>query len=203
LPQYWPVTLTEGRVTLRPLRVRDEAEWHQIRRGASEWFRPWDATKPGGSKETPLNFAQMVRRNRTQAKMGRMLPWAVCYESTLGQESVFAGQLTVSGIAHGSASWGMIGYWISPRWAGRGIIPLAVAMACDYCFQELGLHRLEIAIRPENGNSLAVARKVGFRHEGLRQRYMHVAGDWRDHEMFALHSEEVPSGVVKRLLTGD
>ncbi|MDR1236884.1 MAG: GNAT family N-acetyltransferase [Propionibacteriaceae bacterium] len=194
------MTLTEGRVTLRPLRVRDEQAWSEIRRNAPGWFQPWDATRPRESKEPLLNFAQMVRKYQARAKAGTMLPWGVHYASASGGRPVFVGQVTVSGITSGSASWGMIGYWIGPRWAGQGIIPLAVAMACDHCFQTVGLHRLEIAIRPENSNSLAVARKLGFRHEGRRQRYMHVDGDWRDHEMFALHCEEVPDGLVRRLV---
>ncbi len=79
-----------------------------------------------------------------------------------------------------------------------GIIPTAVAMATDYCFAVLGLHRMEVAIRPENEKSLRVVRKLGFRHEGLRPRYLHIDGEWRDHEIFALHSEEVPGGLLAR-----
>ena len=73
-------------------------------------------------------------------------------------------------------------------------------MACDYCFAALRLHRVEIAIRPENANSVAVVRKLGFRFEGRRPRYMHVDGDWRDHDMYALHREEAPEGVLARYL---
>ena len=130
-----------------------------------------------------------------------MLPWAVEYTPPGGKPR-FVGQVTVGGIVYGSASWAQIGYWIDPAWAGRGIIPTAVAMACDYCFASLRLHRIEIAIRPENTNSLAVVRKLGFRYEGRRTRYMHVDGDWRDHEMFVLHREDVPEGVLNRYLRG-
>ena len=80
-----------------------------------------------------------------------MLPWLVFYEERSNRSRPqLAGQLTVSGIVGGSASWGQIGYWIDERLAGRGIIPTAVALAVDYCFQVMSLHRIEIAIRPEN-----------------------------------------------------
>ena len=80
-----------------------------------------------------------------------MLPWLVFFDEPSGSaEPALAGQLTVSGIVGGSASWGQIGYWVDQRLAGRGIIPTAVALAVDYCFQVIGLHRIEIAIRPEN-----------------------------------------------------
>ena len=92
---------------------------------------------------------------------------------------------------------------MSERFAGRGITPTSVALATDLCFRELGLHRMEICIRPENTASLRVVQKLGFRYEGLRRRFIHIAGDWRDHHAFALVREEVPEGVLQRWLNGD
>ena len=197
----WPVTLQEGPVRLRPVRASDEKAWAEIRRRGEAWFRPWDSSRPPESLEPSVGFTTLMRRFRGRARRGTMLPWAVEYTPE-GDKPRFVGQVTVGGITYGSASWAQIGYWIDPAWAGRGIIPTAVAMACDYCFASLRLHRIEIAIRPENINSLAVVRKLGFRYEGRRPRYMHVDGDWRDHDMFALHAEEVPEGVLNRYLKG-
>ena len=130
-----------------------------------------------------------------------MLPWLVSTTERrprLGRPQL-AGQLTVSGIVGGSASWGQIGYWVDQRLAGRGIIPTAVALAVDYCFAVMRLHRIEIAIRPENERSLRVVEpSCGFRPEGLRPRYLHIDGDWRDHLVFALNAEEVPEGLLQR-----
>jgi ribosomal-protein-alanine N-acetyltransferase len=109
-----------------------------------------------------------------------------------------AGQLNVWGIARGSLSSATIGYWVGERFAGRDITPTCVALATDVCFRELGLHRMEICIRPENKASLRVVEKLGFRYEGLRRRFIHIAGDWRDHYAFALVREEVPGGVLER-----
>ena len=60
------------------------------------------------------------------------------------------------------------------------------------------LHRIEIAIRPENAASLRVVEKLGFRPEGVRPRYLHIDGDWRDHLVFALNAEEAGEGLVRR-----
>lgn len=196
---FWPVRLSHGPVTLRPVRRRDEADWARIRNRSGSWFQPWDSTRPPESPEPGMDFAQLVMTFTGRARHGQMLPWAVEYTPPGETRGVFAGQVTVSGITRGSACWAQVGYWIDPAWAGRGIIPTAVAMACDYCFNVLRLHRIEIAIRPENANSLAVVRKLGFRYEGRRPRYMHVDGDWRDHEMFALHADEVGPGLLARL----
>lgn len=194
----WPVRLSHGPITLRPLRRRDEQDWARIRQRSGAWFRPWDSTRPPESPEPGLTFAQLVSTFTARARRGLMLPWAVEYTPPGERKGVFAGQVTVSGITRGSACWAQMGYWIDPTWAGRGIIPTAVAMACDYCFDELRLHRIEIAIRPQNVNSLAVVRKLGFRYEGRRERYMHVDGAWRDHDVFVLTPEEVPGGVLAR-----
>ena len=102
-------------------------------------------------------------------------------------------------ITFGSLSSATIGYWVSQAHAGRGITPTAVALATDYCFSTLRLHRMEICIRPENAPSLRVVEKLGFRYEGLRRRFIHINGDWRDHDMFVLTSEEVVGRVVDRL----
>lgn len=195
----WPVRLSHGPVTLRPWRLADRAAWDELRRRNASWTGPWDSTRPRDSIDSPLTFAGMVRQFNRRARQGTMLPFAVEYLPPEQRRAVLAGQLTISGITHGSASWAQAGYWVDERWAGRRIIPTALALAADYCFFTLRLHRIEVAIRPENERSLRVVEKLGFRYEGVRPRYMHVDGDWRDHAMFALHVEEVGPGLIARL----
>ena len=195
----WPVTLRHEAVLLAPMRLRDQAAWEGVRRANKSWLRPWEATLPPGSAAGPDTYRSLVRSLHRQARGGRMLPWLVFDDPAPGRDRArLAGQLTVSGIVGGSASWGQIGYWIDQRFAGRGIIPTAVALAVDYCFSVMRLHRIEIAIRPENAASLRVVAKLGFRPEGLRPRYLHIDGDWRDHLVFALNAEEVAEGMLRR-----
>ena len=198
-PHHWPVSLHHGSVLLAPMRNRDQAAWERVRRRNAGWLRPWEATLPPGSPAGPTTYRALVRSLARQARDNKMLPWLVFHDPQPGgQRAELAGQLTVSGIVGGSASWGQIGYWVDERLAGRGIIPTAVALAVDYCFTTMRLHRIEIAIRPENAASLRVVTKLGFRPEGLRPRYLHIDGDWRDHLVFALNAEEVPEGLRRR-----
>jgi len=194
----WPVSLWHGPVGLAPMRLRDREAWERVRAANAEWLRPWEATLPPGAQVGPGTYSGLVRSLSRQAKEGRMLPWLVFYDPGGRSRPELAGQLTVSGIVGGSASWGQIGYWVDQRLAGRGIIPTAVAVAVDYCFEVMRLHRIEVAIRPENEKSLRVVHKLGFRPEGLRPRYLHIDGDWRDHLVFALNAEEVPNGLLRR-----
>ena len=191
----WPARLREGRIELRPLRLRDATAWREVRTRNARWLRPWEATLPLSEHDAPTTYGSMVRRLRAEAREGRSLPFA------LTVDGVFAGQITVGGIARGSLLSAYIGYWIDQRVAGRGIMPTAVAMATDHCFREVGLHRVEVNIRPENTASQRVVEKLGFRSEGLRERYLHIDGDWRDHLTFALCVEDVPDGLLPRWLS--
>ena len=188
----WPARLRDGHVELRPLRLRDATAWREVRSRNARWLRPWEATTPLSEHDVPSTYGAMVRRLRAEARDGRTMPFALTYEGT------FIGQVTVGGIARGSLLSAYIGYWVDQRYAGRGIMPTAVALATDHCFTAAGLHRVEINIRPENAASLRVVEKLGFRAEGLREHYLHIDGGWRDHLTFALCAEDVPDGLMAR-----
>ena len=192
----WPVTLTDGDVTLRPLRYSDAGRWRDVRRRNVEWLQEWEATLPPeavADGDVAPTFGMMVRRLRKEAREGRTLPWVVSYQGRL------VGQVTVGGIAWGSLRAGYIGYWIDSEVAGRGIITKAVAMASDYCFDVLHMHRIEINIRPENAASLRVVEKLGLRREGDRPAYLHINGQWRDHVTFVANAGDFPDGILNRL----
>jgi ribosomal-protein-alanine N-acetyltransferase len=92
-----------------------------------------------------------------------------------------------------------LGYWISKEFAGRNITPYAVALVIDYLFDALALHRVEIDIRPENVPSIRVVEKLGLRKEGLKERFIHIDGAWRDHFVFAITREERADTMLNRL----
>ena len=187
-------TLHEGAVTIRPIRVRDARPLERELLDNRGWLRKWEATNPNG----PLSFdtRASIRSLHNNARAGLGLPFVI------EVDGVLAGQLNVSSITYGSLGSATIGYWVSEKFAGRGATPTAVALATDYCFFSTGLHRMEICIRPENEPSLRVVEKLGFRYEGLRRRYIHINGAWRDHFCFALVVDEMPTGVMRRCLDG-
>ena len=148
----WPMEIAWERVRLTSFRTRDLDEFNEVRAANATWLREWDATTPPDSEPGPRSQAAWARGLMRSGRRREMLSFAVRYLD--GGRWRFAGQVTVSGIAFGAARWAMIGYWIDQRLAGRGIIPAAVALAVDYCFATLRLHRIEIAIRPENAKSL-------------------------------------------------
>ena len=196
----YPVTLTEAAVTLRPPAARDARVWQELQTRNRAWLSRWEATVPPENPYTRrLTYRELVRRGRREAAAGRMMPFNVWFADPVTSEPArMVGQLNVAGIAWGSLCSAHIGYWVDERVAGRGIIPTALALAVDHCFQTVGLHRVEVNIRPENMPSRRVAEKLGFREEGLRRDYLHIDGDWRDHIAYALTGPEVPEGMVTR-----
>lgn len=185
----WPLRLT-GRtptgieVVLRPLTVADGPAFQSVRRANAAWLEQWDATSP--DPDAPARtFEELVEQYDRDARAGRALPLAVEVDGR------FVGQLSVGSIVLGSFRSCYVGYWVSRSVAGQMVIPTALALAGDHVLGTLALHRIEVNIRPENTASLAVVRKLGFRAEGRRPHYLHIAGAWRDHLSFALTTEDL------------
>ena len=190
---FWPVVLKHNNIVLRPLGFRDRRAWLKIRDNNKNWFKEWEATLPGESNLSPASFYQVVKNLRDEARSLRALPFVITVGGSL------AGQVTVANINYGSTRSAYIGYWIGEEFAGRGYTPLAVAMAIDHCFKSLKLHRIEIAIRPENIKSLRVVEKLGLRSEGARPKFLHINGEWRDHLIFAINEDEITGSLVSKL----
>jgi ribosomal-protein-alanine N-acetyltransferase len=169
---------------LRPLHGKDRHQWEALRAENIQWLRPWEATSPE-PMATGLSFRQLLRQFDREAAEGRLQPFVIETEGRL------VGQMHLFGIAWGSLRSASAGYWVAQSVAGQGIVPFALAAACDHAFLVLGLHRVEVNIRPENTASLRVVEKLGFREEGLRRHYLHIDGQWRDHRSFALTTEDL------------
>lgn len=175
--------LERGALRLRPLRARDREAWFALRRANADWLRPWEATVPPGAQAPELGFAGFVRFERRQRRRLEAVPLVMEIDGEL------VGRIVLAGLVWGAQRSGTIGYWVTQERAGQGLAPTAAAMVAEYGFA-LGLHRLEIAIRPENSASLRVARKLGFTEEGIRRSHLYIDGAWRDHLVFAMTQED-------------
>ncbi|CAM5233949.1 hypothetical protein SBADM41S_11318 [Streptomyces badius] len=50
----WPVTLTDGEIVLRPIKMRDQRVWREVNRRNRDWLRPWEATVPPPAPGGPI-----------------------------------------------------------------------------------------------------------------------------------------------------
>ena len=180
-----------GSVELRDLKKRDARKLQALLIKDRAWLSPWEATTPG--IRYPVDARDLISNLLYQQRKGSGLAFLIEVEGEL------AGQINVANILYGSVSSASIGYWIGKDFAGRGAIPIAVALTIDHLFDELHLHRVEIDIRPENDASLRVVQKLQLREEGLKERFIHIDGQWRDHRIFAITAEERKGSMLGRL----
>lgn len=185
----WPVSLqvVDGmspHLVLRPLHRRDQSAWEALRRDNAAYLSRWEPTPPDGVV-LRTGFGGYVRALNRDARAGTIVPFAVEVDGEL------AGQAHLFGVMRGSLLSGAAGYWVGQRFAGQGVATRALAALVDYALGPLGLHRVEVNIRPENEASLAVVAHLRLREEGVRERYLHIEGEWRDHRAFAITAEEL------------
>jgi len=192
-----PLVVPAGRVELRPVKLSDGAAWSAIRIRDEQNLVHWEPSTPGGwaRRNAPAEWPGRWWLLRGAARRGAALPFAILLDGRL------VGQVMVGNVVREPLLSAYVGYWCDAKANGKGVTTAAVALVVDHCFGAVGLHRLEATVRPENGPSLRVLAKLGFRAEGLFQRYLDVDGAWRDHLCFALTAEELPlGGLAARLV---
>ena len=178
MPRYLPAPAGCPDIRLRPLRAEDSSEWNEVRWRNDEWLSPWESGDP------------------MHEQAGTGVVFAIEHDGRI------VGQISIGAICYGAMRTGVVGYWVDRDRIGHGYAPAAVGVLADWALTDPTgprLHRLEIAVLPENERSLAVARKIGARYEGRRTAYMYVRGCWRDHETFALLVEDAGDGFARRI----
>lgn len=187
----WPILLSDGELELRPLRLRDRLRWNRVRASNRQWLQQWEATLPtvttGPAAVTPQlpSYFSMIATFNREARNGRSFSFVIWKGPNL------IGQITLGGVIYGALRGGHIGYWIDQEYANRGYTTQAVEILTRFGFDQLGLHRIEINIRPENAPSCRVAEKAGYQLEGSRARYLHIDGQWRDHITYVKENSTV------------
>ena len=79
-----------------------------------------------------------------------------------------------------------IGYWLAPTAEGHGLATRALRAFLIVAFDELGLNKVELNIGTQNTRSAAVARRLGFTHEGLRRHAERLHDRIVDHDLYGL-----------------
>lgn len=180
-------TLFGRRVLLRPLAPTDFPAWREVRRRNAGWLTKWEPTRPPGSPDVIEDReAFTIRCNARQRE--RQLGSG--YGFGIFVDGEFAGEINLSSVQRGPFQSGSIGYWIDEAHAGQGYTPEALVVLLRYCFEDLRLHRLEVAIVPRNHASRRVVEKLELRDEGLAKGFLEIDGNWEDHVRFGITHEE-------------
>ncbi|MDZ7732064.1 MAG: GNAT family protein [Acidimicrobiia bacterium] len=180
-------TLIGRRVLLRPLQSGDFDAWRDVRRRNVDWLTRWEPARTPGQPdvvEDPDAFAVRCSARQRERQLGTGYGFGLFVDGEL------AGEVNLSAVQRGPFQSAYVGYWVDEDRAGRGYVPEALVVLMRFAFEELQLHRIQIAIIPRNKSSRRVVDKLGLREEGVAQRYLEINGVWEDHVRYAITSEE-------------
>jgi [ribosomal protein S5]-alanine N-acetyltransferase len=180
-------TLFGRRVLLRPLLASDFRSWQDVRRRNVDWLTKWEAAKVPGAPDVVEDRAAFEARCAARQRE-RMLGTGFGFGIFVNGD--FAGEINLNSIQRGPFQNAYIGYWIDEKQAGQGYMAEAVVAVSRFAFDELHLHRVQIAIIPRNTNSRRVMEKLAIRDEGVAERYLEINGVWEDHVRYAMTVEE-------------
>lgn len=175
------------RVLLRPLVAQDFPQWSEVRVRNEDWLLRWEPRRlpnvPDATRSREAFTLRCAARDR-ERQIGSGYGFGIFVDGA------FAGEVNLNNVQRGAFQNGYVGYWIDQARAGNGYMPESVVVLLRYGFEELRLHRLQIAIIPRNRNSRRVVEKLRVREEGVAVRYLEINGVWEDHVRYAVTAEE-------------
>jgi RimJ/RimL family protein N-acetyltransferase len=163
---------------LRPYRLEDVAAYAAAvaEPSSARWLNNY-AT---GDAEADLRAVEGERA------AGKMLILTIADRDT----DAYLGMVAL--IVQGNAT-GELAYLVVPEARGRGLASQSLSALGDWAIAELGLGRLQVQIDPENAASHAVARRAGYRREGLLRSAFVLHGERKDCVIYSrLPSDPAP-----------
>ncbi len=165
-----------ARVEISTPTRKDEAEFIAAMTASADLHRPW--LFPPVTSQAYREYLARLIPDRKHGFLARRV-----------EDRALVGWLNVSDIVRGALQGANVSYGGVAAHRGQGYMSEALDLVLHEAFVTLGLHRLEANIQPANQGSLALARRAGFLLEGFSPGYLKIAGEWRDHERWALRSE--------------
>ncbi|GIE79831.1 ribosomal-protein-alanine N-acetyltransferase [Actinoplanes philippinensis] len=166
-------------IGIRLISPADAAEMAALLQANREHLAPWDPLREESYYTTEGQW-QIISDS---LRAGNALPHAIV------QGGRIVGRVNLSNVVHGAFQSANLGYWLDASVVGRGVASAAVAAVAEAAFLTYGLHRLEAGTLLHNVRSQRVLERNGFVRFGMAPRYLKIAGDWQDHYLFQLLSE--------------
>ena len=142
------------RVTLKALTVNDSEELFELIDRERERLGQWL------SWVSSCNSVEDVRskrhKNISKRREGTLFDYSIC----LAYDERIIGACGVFNFSNDSL-FCEIGYWISGRHEGKGLVSDAVCGLQETCFQH-GVKEIQISCVPENKRSAAIPMKLGY-----------------------------------------
>ncbi|MGD9020735.1 MAG: GNAT family protein [Lysobacterales bacterium] len=163
----------EFRTRIQAPGEEDARDFLAAMRDSSGLHYPW-VSAPRTRAGWRRYMARLDRDSETGFLVRRLHDDAIC------------GVINLSAITYDALCSAWISYFGVAGMDGRGYMREGMLLVVRHAFVELGLHRLEANIQPDNLASIALVKSVGFEYEGLARRLLNINGKWCDHERWAL-----------------
>lgn len=79
-----------------------------------------------------------------------------------------------------------LGYWLTKKMQGKGIITSSTEKLLRFAFQKLNMNRVQIKVAVGNSRSSAIPKKLGFKFEGIEREGELHQNKFFDLEVFSL-----------------
>ncbi|GEM03654.1 ribosomal-protein-L7/L12-serine acetyltransferase [Halolactibacillus miurensis] len=79
-----------------------------------------------------------------------------------------------------------IGYWLGEAYIGQGVMTKAAKAIIQYGFNELGLNRMDLKAAVNNHKSRGIAKRLGFKEEGIIREAEWMHDGYLDHVHYGL-----------------
>lgn len=162
-------------LTIREPEAQDESQFLQVMLHSRALHEPW-VKAPLTAEE----FSAYLTRSQ--------LPNQKSYIAFAAEKIV--GVFNLSEIVRGGFQNAYLGFYANIEKAGSGYMSKALKLVLQKAFSELGLHRVEANIQPENISSIHLVQSNGFRKEGFSPHYLKIGEKWCDHERWAITVED-------------
>ena len=150
--------LRTERLRMRPYVQGDAAELHRL-------LNDWEVCRNLAAVPFPYSSAlaeAWIASSQAQLRDGHAYHLAITGQE--GDAEVLVGGIGVRiDTATRSAR---VGYWVGKRFWGHGVAGEAAGRLARWALANLDLDRLEATVATDNAGSIAVLRRIGFRHVG-------------------------------------
>ncbi|PKR77730.1 RimJ/RimL family protein N-acetyltransferase [Halalkalibacillus sediminis] len=173
-------------LSLRLIEYGDEEEVFRLIDGARDYLREWlgfvDITK---SVDDTKRFIDACKKGYADSKNKNVV-------------ILFRGEIVGVG-GFNDLDWtnriAKMGYWLSEKYQGQGIITRVARALTDYALDELKMNKVEIRAAEGNVKSRAVPERLGYVKEGRIRAAERLYDHYVDHIVYGMLAEEWKKGM--------
>jgi RimJ/RimL family protein N-acetyltransferase len=170
-------------IKIREPQLEDQSAFIAAMKNSESLHFPWV-----NAPNTPEAFESYLARSQDPRHKSFLV---------LSEEGDIAGVFNLNEIVRGAFQSAYLGFYAVQGYAGKGVMSAGLKQVLARAFHEMGLHRLEANIQPDNSRSINLVTNNGFKKEGFSPRYLKINGQWRDHERWAMTYEDFQNIYIK------